>query len=132
MIQEIKDIISNGFIYQSVVNIAAFNEFARVELGVNLFKDQRINKGLAVMLMIYAPHGTMWITENKKNHGKTIKNRVNFCPSKAIEDIEKIIKLTKIKATPFLIIDNNVKSKDKAKSVDHKTFAKKTSKRAGK
>lgn len=109
MIQEIKGMISHGFHYQSCINIAVLSEFARLELGVNLFTDARINKGLAFMLISYLPSGELWITDNKKKHGKKAEGRINFCPSVAIELIEAQMKGVKIKAVPFFTVNENKK-----------------------
>ncbi len=106
MIAEIKAVLEAGFAFQSVILIANYNEFARLELGINIFADRKINRALAQCLIGYAPSNLIAIDENPKRHMKKQKGQLIICPKVLILSIEDSVKanIKKIDKVDYLTI----------------------------
>ena len=100
------EVIGKSHPYHAFLLIASFNEYARVELGVNLFTNNIINKGLNYMTNHYIPMG-LWLTPSstsKRKHLCKYKGKTLLALDKVLNEIKTKLKKSKIDNTPFLNI----------------------------
>lgn len=93
--------------YHAFALIAVFNDYAKNELGITLFKEQIINKGLTQMKNFYSPQGTLWLIskeDRKLKHMKKHKGCLVLEINKTIVHIQKQLIKYKITTKHFLTI----------------------------
>lgn len=105
LLNEIGEVV-NQKPYHAFLLMATFNEFAKFELGLNIFKDHRVNKGLNYMTNHYRPLG-LWLMskeQGKKKHMAFVDGRVCLDVNKTFNEIKKAVSKMKLDNKPFLFI----------------------------
>lgn len=92
LIQEIEPLTKSNP-YHSFVLMACLCEYARMDLGINIFKDARINKGFHYLLHHYRPQGLWFIhmESKKEKHKGEYKKRLVLHSGKTLLAIKTVL-----------------------------------------